>query len=190
MQTTRFALNGWLVAALLVLAGCAEPAEDTMPLAKTAAPADNTVIGTVALPTDEARIDAVYERFSQAYDEWDTQAMVDLYTDDTLYLSGDGAIRRGRAAIEQSFSFLQRVKERGETVSISFRFVDRAIEGDLAYDVGYYQTISTPADGEPRTSVGKFVTVLKKQTDGSWRFQVDGYNSAPVEAFDKLDNEF
>ena len=158
---------------LLLLAGCATQAET---------PASSTA-------DDEAAIDAVYERFSQAYDEWDTQAMVNLYTDDALYLSGDGAIRRGRAAIEQSFSFLQRVKERGDTISISFRSVDRAIDGDLAYDVGYYQTISTPADGEPRTSVGKFVTVLKKQADGSWRFQVDGYNSAPVEAFDKLDGE-
>ncbi len=174
---------------LLLLAGCAEPAEDTLPLAETTAPADNTVRGTVARPPDEARIDAVYERFSQAYDEWDTQAMVDLYTDDALYLSGDGAIRRGRAAIEESFSFLQRVKDRGETVSISFRLIDRAIEGDLAYDVGYYQTISTPADGEPRTSVGKFITVLKKQTDGSWRFQVDGYNSAPVDAFEQAPSE-
>ena len=174
---------------LLLLAGCAEPAQDTLPLAETAAPADNTVIGAVAPPTDEAAIDAVYERFSKAYDVWDAPATAELYTDDALYLSGDGAIRRGRAAIEETFSFLQRVKERGETISISFRFVDRAIEGDLAYDVGYYKTISTPAGGEPRPSVGKFVTVLKKQADGSWRFQVDGYNGAPLEAFDQTPSE-
>ena len=156
--------------ALILLAGCTAQANQD-------------------LSAEAQAINAVYERFSKAYDEWDTQAVVDLYMDDALYLSGDGVIRRGRAAIEETFRFLQRVKERGETISISFRFVDRAIEGDLAYDVGYYQTVSTPSDGEPRTSVGKFVTVLKKQADGSWRFQVDGYNNAPVEVFDQPPSE-
>lgn len=174
MRNARFAWRGRLALALLVLAGCATHAE---------APASST-------DDDEAAINAVYARFSKAYDEGDGQAVSDLYTDDALYLSGgDGAIRRGRAAIEQTFSFLDRVKARGETISISFRFADRAIEGDLAYDVGYYRTVSTPADGEPRASVGKFVTVLKKQADGSWRFQVDGYSGAPVEAFDALAEE-
>ena len=163
-------VRGTLLVALIVLAGC-------------------TAQATQHPPADAQAIDDVYARFSTAYDEWDTQAVVDLYTDDALYLSGDGAIRRGRAAIEETFSFLQRVKERGETISISFLFVDRAVEGDLAYDVGYYQTISTPAGGEPRKSVGKFVAVLKKQADGSWRFQVDGHNGAPLEAFEQAPSE-
>ena len=158
-----------LLALLLLTLGCATQASDM-------------VHSTAA---DDAAINALYDRFSQAYDELDSQAVVALYTEDALYLSGDRPIRRGSADIATSFSFLDRVREDGGTMSIEFRSVDRSIEGNLAHDVGYYKTVSTPPGGEPRVGVGKFVVVLKKQADGSWRFHVDGYNSAPLEAFEQ-----
>jgi ketosteroid isomerase-like protein len=34
-------------------------------------------------------------------------------------------------------------------------------------------------NGESRTSRGKFFVVTVKDTDGTWRFQADGYNNLP-----------
>jgi len=141
--------------------------------------------GVRSTAEDDAAIDALYDRFSRAYDELDSQAVVALYTEDALYLSGDRPIRQGSAAVAEAFSFLDRIRQEGGTTSITFRSVDRSIEGNLAHDVGYYKTVFTPPGGEPRASAGKFVVVLKKQADGSWRFHVDGYNAAPLEAFDQ-----
>jgi uncharacterized protein (TIGR02246 family) len=136
---------------------------------------------------DRAAIDAVYARFSEAYAQHDPNMVADLYLDDARYLPGssDTPILEGRDTIRSQFQFLSGARERGTAFDISFRFVDRGIDGDLAYDIGYYKLVATPAEGEPRTSVGKFVTVLRQSDDGRWRFVVDGYSGAPTEAFEE-----
>ena len=136
---------------------------------------------------DRAAIDDVYDRFSEAYAQHAPDMVADLYLDEARYLpgSGDTPILEGRDTIRRQFQFLSQSKERGTTLDISFRFVDRGIDGDLAYDIGYYKLVATPAEGEPRTSVGKFVTVLRQGADGQWRFVVDGFSGAPTEAFEE-----
>jgi uncharacterized protein (TIGR02246 family) len=137
-------------------------------------------------PSDDEAIDAVYKQFSKAYDQMDPEMVVALYTDDAYYLpGGDGAILHGPDALGQSFAFLAQTKENGGQLAISFRSVDRAIEGNMAYDVGYYRLTSQRPDGTEGVSVGKFTTVLLKGDDGHWRFQVDAFSNAPAEAFDE-----
>ncbi len=162
-----------LLLAFLILAGCTAQAQENPPTA------------------DEAALDAVYARFSEAYEKLDPQIVANLYTEDARYLSGgDGDMLRGRPAILDNFaSFFTRSKENGVALRIEFRIVDRALSDDLAYDVGYYRLVSKKSDGEERTSVGKFVTVAKRQADGAWQFHVDSYSGAPVEAFDRPDAE-
>lgn len=135
--------------------------------------------------TDNEAIDAVYARFSEAYDQMDPEAVVALYTDDAYYLpGGNGAILHGSDDLRMSFAFLPQTKESGGQLAIAFRSVDRAISGNLAYDVGYYRLTSQRPDGTEHVSVGKFTTVLVKGDDGQWRFQVDTFSNAPAEAFD------
>ncbi|HMB93455.1 MAG TPA: SgcJ/EcaC family oxidoreductase [Rhodothermales bacterium] len=135
--------------------------------------------------SDNEAIDAVYARFSEAYDQMDPEAVVALYTDDAYYLpGGDGAILHGSDALRKSFAFLAQTKEGGGQLAIAFRSVDRAISGNLAYDVGYYRLTAQRPDGTEHVSVGKFTTVLVKSDNGQWRFQVDAFSSAPETAFD------
>jgi uncharacterized protein (TIGR02246 family) len=137
--------------------------------------------------SDNEAIDAVYARFSEAYDQMDPEAVVALYTDDAYYLPGsDGAILHGPDDLRTAFAFLARTKENGGQLAIAFRSVDRAIDGNLAYDVGYYRLTSQQPDGTARASVGKFTTVLVKGDDGQWRFQVDAFSQAPEAAFDAV----
>jgi ketosteroid isomerase-like protein len=50
--------------------------------------------------------------------------------------------------------------------------------GDLAYARGHYTLDGTPkAKGDPIHDEGKFLEVLRRQPDGSWRYAVDMYSS-------------
>ena len=49
--------------------------------------------------------------------------------------------------------------------------------GDHAYTHGNYDYSLTPKEGgEAITGSGKFLTILKKQADGSWKIAIDCFN--------------
>jgi predicted ester cyclase len=50
--------------------------------------------------------------------------------------------------------------------------------GDTAYARGVYHAIRTPvAGGDPIVTDGKFMTILKRQADGTWKIYRDIFNS-------------
>jgi ketosteroid isomerase-like protein len=52
-------------------------------------------------------------------------------------------------------------------------FADVAESGDLGYTWGRYEYRGTGPDGQPRVATGYFLTIWKRQPDGTWRFVVD-----------------
>ena len=54
-----------------------------------------------------------------------------------------------------------------------------AASGDLGYTYGEYTFKSKDKDGHPVVRYGKYLTVWKKQKDGSWKAAVDMGNNAP-----------
>jgi ketosteroid isomerase-like protein len=54
-----------------------------------------------------------------------------------------------------------------------------ARSGDLGYTWGTYEFRTSDTEGKPVTRHGKYVTVWKKQRDGSWKYVVDIGNSNP-----------
>jgi ketosteroid isomerase-like protein len=51
--------------------------------------------------------------------------------------------------------------------------VDVAASGDLAYTIGTWQLTGKNRKGEPVSLTGKYVTVWKKQADGTWKVAAD-----------------
>jgi ketosteroid isomerase-like protein len=51
--------------------------------------------------------------------------------------------------------------------------------GDLGYTWGAYEFSIAGADGRPQPSYGKYVTIWKKQPDGSWKVALDTGNASP-----------
>lgn len=84
----------------------------------------------------------------------------------------------GRESIRRVLaSHLDWAKSSGRDIDIGFRIVARKISDSLAYDTGYYLIRSKPRDEAAFPeggSVGKFVTVIGLQPDGSWKFLLDG----------------
>jgi ketosteroid isomerase-like protein len=63
-------------------------------------------------------------------------------------------------------------------LSFQGRRADAAKGGDMVYTLGTYSlTRSDPKNKKPVTDSGKYMTVYKKQTDGTWKAAVDSINS-------------
>lgn len=54
-----------------------------------------------------------------------------------------------------------------------------SVSGDLGYTVGNAVFTGKRADGAPEVRYSKYLTVWKRQRDGSWRYVVDGGNARP-----------
>ena len=48
---------------------------------------------------------------------------------------------------------------------------------DLGYTIGTFERMLDDPDGNPVTTVGKYVTVWQKQADGQWKIAVDTFNT-------------
>lgn len=128
-----------------------------------------------------AGIDAVYAKFSKAYRELDHELVGGLYSADAAYLVPDQEILTGRDNVTLSFkSFFDAVREGKGRLEIRFKIVQRKVSGDMAYDVGIYTlTRFNEAGAKVGSGQGKFVVVAIKETNGEWKFQVDGYSGLP-----------
>jgi ketosteroid isomerase-like protein len=56
---------------------------------------------------------------------------------------------------------------------------DMAASGDLGYTYGTYEFRSIGKAGKPSIEYGKYVSIWKKQKDGSWKVVMDMGNSSP-----------
>ncbi|MGH7526303.1 MAG: YybH family protein [Gemmatimonadales bacterium] len=162
-HSTRFGL-----AALLVLGAACQPAPKT----ETVTMAGEAAAASAGLSAeDEAAVRALDAEWARAASAGDANAVAALYTSDATVLPPMEPIRQGEAAkkywidITNAFS--------GPT-----ELTTTAVEGrgDLAYAVGTYRSTLTPkkAGAKPLpTEQGKYLEVLKKQTDGSWKIVYD-----------------
>jgi len=134
-----------------------------------------------------AAVDSVYAAFSRAYRTYDADLLRSIYTPDCQYLpaNADTGVQTCETAMRGFEAFFEGARTEDRRLDIAFRFIDRSVDGDLAYDVGYYALTATAPEGETLSvSHGKFVTVLKRQPDGAWRIHVDGYSPAPAAAYE------
>src|ERR1044072_7375824 len=92
-------------------------------------------------------IDEIYKKFNAAYKALDVDAVADLYTETADYLPAGEKPLKGRAEIRKSFApFFGGVKQRGQTMSITFQINQREVTDTLGYDVGIY-TLTTFENG-------------------------------------------
>ena len=96
-----------------------------------------------------------------------------LHTDDALALPPHAKIARGKHALQEVF---QGMLDSGATLK-SVQVVDVGSDGDLAYFTAAYAIDVPQEDGLIVSDEGKIVDILRRQPDGSWKFQVTIWNS-------------
>jgi ketosteroid isomerase-like protein len=124
---------------------------------------------------DEAALrdaDIAWSRTSQAKQL--DQALA-YYADDASTFPPNAPIATGKEAITNLWT--QMYQTPGFSLNWQPVKVEVAQSGDLGYTYGTYQlTMNDPA-GNPVTDRGKYITVWKKQADGSWKSVADMFNS-------------
>jgi ketosteroid isomerase-like protein len=51
--------------------------------------------------------------------------------------------------------------------------------GDMGFTWGHYESRFKDRDGTPKLKTGRYMTVWKKQSDGSWKVALDASNNEP-----------
>jgi uncharacterized protein (TIGR02246 family) len=122
------------------------------------------------LKAEEAKIMEADAAWLKAYQARDAAGAASFFAEDgTSYPSGRPKAT-GREAIQKSIEqFLQ------SAVTPSWTTTKLVVSqaADIAYSVGTYEDTLKDAKGKPVKEIGKFVTVWKKQPDGSWKVQED-----------------
>ena len=126
-------------------------------------------------PADERGIRAVDSAFAASANAGDVEGVVATYAENASLLAPNLPPQKGREAIKSFWGgFL-------DAYSVRFEVASDTIEGrgDLAYNRGHYRFTAVPkAKGAPGVAdEGKFIEILRKQPDGSWKYVLDMYSS-------------
>ena len=112
--------------------------------------------------------------FAKAVAEHGHAAFVTYFADDGVELDDGGGIST-RDAISKQPPWLE-----GTSLTWTPVKADIAASSDLGYTYGNYVFKSKDKEGKPVTEYGKYMSVWKKQKDGSWKVVVDMGNSSPA----------
>ena len=129
---------------------------------------------------DIAAINELYEQYCSYGSAGELNNFLSLWEDDAIRMDPDKHSIIGKENIriffEPSFElFSVDVAIYGDT--------EIQISGDMAFSRGTYTLSLTPKEGGPTTHIdGKWLDILKRQTDGSWKIYIDivNYNGPPV----------
>ncbi len=104
----------------------------------------------------------------------DAAAAAATYTDDAVMMPAHRPAVEGRQAIQDSYQAVFQ----GNTAKIALTALETQVAGDWAYDRGTHAITITPkAGGSAMEDSGKYLVILKRQADGSWKVYRDIDNS-------------
>ncbi len=114
----------------------------------------------------------VLERGGAAFAEW--------FAEDGVALGNGKAPVVGRVAIAKSANWSPK------SYRLTWTPTDAAMgpSGDMGYTWGHFEGRSQDANGNPVATSGRYITVWRKQADGSWKVALDAGADEPVAAGD------
>ena len=123
---------------------------------------------------DIAAIEQLWDNYALANNTGDLELYMSLMADDIVKMPPNKPAFSGKELLREK-------KEKGYanyTVEMAIYNEEVQVDGDLAFSRGTYTVSQTPkAGGETVYVDGKYLTILKRQPDGSWKIYRDCYNS-------------
>ena len=153
-----------IVALILVLAGCQQAPPPQAPDTRAA---------------DETAIRAAEADMAKAFAALDPAKTASFYTDDIVGMSADSPVIQGRENMQKYFETMMKEKPELSWAPVK---VEVARSGDLAYSWGKGKLSMKGKKGKVTETTAKYVSVWKKQADGSWKIAVDTMIPDPSEA--------
>lgn len=133
-------------------------------------------------PADAARdsVAALNAKEVKACREMDNAASASLWADDGVDLIQGLQPMVGKATIAAWLNGLTPGLKGAKMVYCTIDWKQIAIQGDWAYEWGVNrQRIEFPLPQAPFESEGKITLVLKRQTGGDWKIELESWNSSP-----------
>jgi ketosteroid isomerase-like protein len=132
----------------------------------------DTDTGTVASTTtdpaaDRAAITKAHDVIEGGYRTSDCNAIVSVTASDGVFEPPNTPSAKGVDAIR---NWCQPLFTQMKTKSLTVSNKDIDVSGDMAVDYGDYDWVLTPAKGGADVrSVGRYETIWRRQSDGSWK---------------------
>jgi uncharacterized protein (TIGR02246 family) len=116
----------------------------------------------------------LWDEYAAAWNTGDFERWLSLWTDDGVQILPDVPLRVGKAEIREEMQpRLEFIKKSKLIVHIE----EVRILGDQAYSYGVYEfNLASKEGGETKNYSGKFLNILEKQVDGSWKIAIDCHN--------------
>lgn len=135
---------------------------------------------TEAMKPDVATIHELMHEYTQTIKDGDMESWLSLWVPEGKQMASGAPARIGWEAIREGNRPLFELFK----TEMSIYPDELRILGDHAYTHGNYDYAMTPREGGAAiTGSGKFLTILKKQEDGAWKFAIDCFNdNAPPDA--------
>jgi uncharacterized protein (TIGR02246 family) len=127
-------------------------------------------IGSNELAAVRQAIDKGNGQWIEAWDKADPAMIAGLFAEDGILLARNGNFFKGPKQILERQKAL--MEEAGKGVKATVTTVDLWLDGGTAYETGRY-SYTYVDKGKPVNLEGRYVTVWKHQSDGSWKIIVD-----------------
>jgi ketosteroid isomerase-like protein len=131
---------------------------------------------SAAAKSDSETLRQLEADFMKAAAERGSQGYMSYYAQDAAELPNGADVLQGKENIAKTMNFLD---DKNNHLTWTPVYADMAASGDLGYTYGTIEFRSKDKDGKPTVEYGKYVSIWKKQKDGSWKVVMDMGNSSP-----------
>ncbi len=135
-------------------------------------------VAKVDVETDIAAINELVNQYGGAVSAGDLDLYISLWVDNGIQMAPNAPAVIGKEQIraKNEFMFADFILKMDVTNK------EIKVDGDLAFARGTYTVSLTPKEGgETINFDGKYLSILERQADGSWKFAIDCYNdNAPL----------
>jgi uncharacterized protein (TIGR02246 family) len=122
---------------------------------------------------DITAIEAMSKARAVAFNEGNAADIAIHFTEDAILMAPGQPASQGKEAVQ---AYYQSIFDTYQT-SLTSYYDEVKVDGDLAYGRGFAEVVLTPkAGGEPVTSTAKYLNILQRQPDGSWKTTHDIWN--------------
>ena len=130
--------------------------------------------------TDVNLIRELWIEYASALTAGDMERWISLWISGGIEMQAAGLLLSGTEQIRAASQPVMDLFDTEMTISPE----DVRIHGDCAYSYGSYKHAMTPKEGgESICNTGRFLTILEKQANGSWKIAIACFNTSQLPKF-------